>query len=464
MSQRAFIVVDLGYGDSGKGTITEYLACEHKAHTVIRYNGGSQAAHFVVLPDGRFHEFSQFGSASFLADTQTFLSKYMLVDPVGLMGEAQALKAMGLTDICSRIKVDERALIVTPFQVAANRLRETMRGNGRHGSCGKGIGETQSDFLNYGDQVLFAGDLKDRRIVEEKLRFIRQRKQEQLEQALYLPLTPETEPELDMLWGNRVVELCLDTLLPPFIEEVEVADRDYLSRILRRNGNVVFEGAQGVLLDEWHGFHPYTTWSTTTTRNARALLLEAGYQGQTTKVGVVRGYATRHGAGPFVSESQYLTEKLPDMHNGMNRWQREFRVGHFDLVATKYALAATRGVDVLAVTCLDRLKEEKQPATWICAGYTTDSLPREFCKSVSGGRVTELRISSGQDLEYQERLTNFLMKCRPWHEAVGDLGDFLAYLQVELKVPVAITSWGPTLGDKKLTPWGALHFEASHQL
>ncbi|MCP9971471.1 adenylosuccinate synthetase [Actinomadura madurae] len=107
-----------------------------------------------------------------------------------------------------------------------------------------------------------------------------------------------------------------------FAERVRIVGGAHLRRLLR-GGTVVFEGAQGVLLDEWHGFHPYTTWSATTFANAETLLAEAG--GTALRLGVLRAYATRHGPGPFVTEDPVLTADLPEPHNGTGRWQGAFR-------------------------------------------------------------------------------------------------------------------------------------------
>ena len=115
--------------------------------------------------------------------------------------------------------------------------------------------------------------------------------------------------------------------------------------VLAGNVPVIFEGAQGVLLDEWQGFHPYTTWSTTTLANADRLLEEAGYTGARTRVGITRAYATRHGAGPLVTEEAELTRALPDPSNQFGAWQRGFRVGWLDLVMLQYALEAAGPLD-----------------------------------------------------------------------------------------------------------------------
>jgi adenylosuccinate synthase len=144
----ATILVDLTFGDAGKGSLVDYLVRRDNAHTVIRFNGGAQAAHNVVLPDGRHHTFSQFGSGTFVPGVRTHLSRFMLFDPLALAAEERHLRSVGVTDAFDRLTLDRRALVVTPFQRAANRLREVARGDARHGSCGMGIGETMSDVLD----------------------------------------------------------------------------------------------------------------------------------------------------------------------------------------------------------------------------------------------------------------------------------------------------------------------------
>ncbi|TDB72357.1 adenylosuccinate synthetase, partial [Actinomadura sp. KC216] len=151
------IVVDLGFGDAGKGTVVDHLCSTRPAFlggrpprppgergvaTVVRFNGGAQAAHNVVLDDGRHHTFAQFGSGTFTPGVRTHLSRFMLVDPLALAAEADHLRALGVADALDRLTADRDALLTTPYHRAANRARETARGAARHGSCGMGIGET----------------------------------------------------------------------------------------------------------------------------------------------------------------------------------------------------------------------------------------------------------------------------------------------------------------------------------
>src|SRR5437763_522887 len=128
--RQAILIADLGYGDAGKGATVDYLARLTAAHTVVRYNGGAQAAHNVVAPDGRHHTFAQFGSATFLPGVRTHLSRFMVLHPLAMVREAEHLGVLGITDALGRTTIDGDALVISPYQQAANRLRELARGAG----------------------------------------------------------------------------------------------------------------------------------------------------------------------------------------------------------------------------------------------------------------------------------------------------------------------------------------------
>lgn len=241
------IVTDLGYGDAGKGTVVDWLCAQGPVQAVVRFNGGAQAAHNVVLPDGRHHTFAQFGSGT-LRGVPTHLSRFMVVDPLALASEAAHLTALGVPDPFGLLTVDRDALLATPYHVAAGRARESARGAGRHGSCGMGVGETMSYALGHPGLGPTAGDCENPALLTRKLHALRE--------ALGVAGPP--------------VEDCV-AAFRAFAERVILVDSSFTKALLRGHP-VVFEGAQGVLLDEWHGFHPYTTWSTTTFANALALL------------------------------------------------------------------------------------------------------------------------------------------------------------------------------------------------
>src|SRR3954449_8277814 len=129
-SPRAILVVDLAYGDCGKGTVVDFLTRHTNAHTVVRFNGGPQAAHNVVTPGGRHHTFSQFGAGTLVPVVRTLLSRFVLIEPYALRNEAAHLAKVGAADALSRLWVDRRCPVIAPPHQAANRLRELARGAG----------------------------------------------------------------------------------------------------------------------------------------------------------------------------------------------------------------------------------------------------------------------------------------------------------------------------------------------
>ena len=164
---RAIAVVDLGFGDAGKGLLTDFLTRRTSAEVIVRFNGGAQAGHNVVTADGRHHTFAQMGAGSFSPGVRTFLSRDVVVHPTALLVEARVLATKGVPDALLRIAMSERSLVVTPFHQAANRLRELARNEARHGSCGVGVGETVRLAGMHPEDAVRAGDLRDRRVLEE---------------------------------------------------------------------------------------------------------------------------------------------------------------------------------------------------------------------------------------------------------------------------------------------------------
>jgi adenylosuccinate synthase len=411
------VVVDLGYGDAGKGTVVDWLCSSANArpvHAVVRFNGGAQAAHNVVTADGRHHTFAQLGSGTFTPGVRTHLSRFVLVDPLALAGEAAHLASLGVRDALDRLTVDRDALLATPYHRAANQARELARGEHRHGSCGMGVGETVAYALQHPAAAPRTGDCAAPRTLARKLTALRER------------LTGELGP----LDAPPVADVC--DAYHAFANRVALVGGGHLGHLLR-TGRVVFEGAQGVLLDEWHGFHPYTTWSTTTFANAETLLAEEGVTA--TRLGVIRCFMTRHGPGPFVTEDPTLD--LPDPHNGHNPWQGAFRVGHLDAVALRYAIEVAGAVDALALTHLD--VAERRRDLRVCRAYQVDD-----------ARLERLAVGRAGDLEHQERLTNLLLRARPVYEDSD--GDWPRIAAEILGAPTLLCSYGPGPLDKRSVP------------
>lgn len=448
-SRAAHLVVDLGFGDSGKGTLTDWLVRRHGAGLVVRFNGGAQAGHNVITDDGRHHTFSQFGAGTFVPGVRTHLARTTVLHPLAMLVEARYLAERGVPDALARTTVSEHASVITPFHQAAGRLRELARGAGRHGTCGVGVGETVRDALANPEGALHARDLGEPVSLVRKARVAQDRLRSELTDELRAARThPQAAPELALLEEKEVASRWAEAVRTLRPRERVVGD-DWLGSALRE-GTTVFEGAQGVLLDEWRGFHPHTTWSTCTFDLALELLRAHGFDGEVHRLGVLRAYATRHGEGPFPTEESALAPVLPEPHNGAAGWQGGFRVGGFDAVLARYALASCDGVDSLALTHLDRLA-----AHWpVCTAYrgpTDDVLIRD---TVEPSRVTGLRLGAHRDLGHQERLTRALQACAPIREEL-DLGEqpsserFVSWVEATLGVRVSVTSHGPAARDKR---------------
>lgn len=444
---RAIIVADLGFGDAGKGTVIDYLARTNTNPLVIRYNGGSQAGHNVTTPEGLHHTFSSFGSGTFVPNVPTHLSCYMLLHPLAMMAEERHLVEKGVTDAFARITLSRDAMLITPFQQAANRLREMSRGDGRHGSCGLGIGETMSDSIDHPGMELRAGDLDSASSLRRKFASLQAMKYCQVS-ALALPNNADAERELAVLTEEDALAYYLEAF-KEFRRRIRLVDEDEERELLSNHSTLLFEGAQGVLIDEWYGFHPYTTWSTTTFANALTLLEAAGFEGEVIRMGITRLYMARHGAGPLVTEDKTLSEDLPESHNVENPWQQKMRTGWLDLVALKYARDVTGGADCLGVTYLDYFQRLDRWQTCLSYRYRGER-PINGQFESRDGIITGIRKKQQlEDLDHQERITQALQQSSPiLAEHQGGVDEYLRMLEAELGAPVKLTSSGSTFREK----------------
>lgn len=439
----ARIITDLSYGDAGKGTTIDFLARQVKSSVIVRYNGGPQAAHNVITPDGRHHTFAQFGSGSFVPNVVTHLSEDMLVNPFNMQAEAEHLVSLGVNDIWNRITIDSRAKVITPWHVAVNRLRENSRGGSRHGSCALGVGETVWDSIKRSDLALYTDDLKYNNL-PIKLEAIRKYK---LKQAIEEFGNINESDEWKILTDTSQVSLIANYYLQ-WSDRVRVVKPGYLVYLADVYDQILFEGAQGVLLDEDYGFHPYTTWSHATPENALRQLADIRYNFPIEKLGLVRAYTTRHGPGPFVTEDSGLEDVLREYHNGKDQWQGAFRYGHFDAVAHRYAIKACGQIDKLVITGLDRAQEL---AVWkIANDYSDDNLKERFF-DMANGLVNDIKLGPRGDLDYQQKLGEQLMMARPVYSEYNNVAalDIAKIIQDSLNIPIGIASYGPTANEKK---------------
>lgn len=341
----AYMVVDLGYGDAGKGTTVDYLARKCAGDdpvVVVRFNGGPQAGHNVVEPSGRHHTFSTWGSGTF-AGAPTLLAGTVLVSPALAFAEGEALYRAGVKDPFGMLAVDGSCRVILPWHVAENRMMEKMRGAGNHGSCGIGFGAAVGDSLQ-GEALHFGQLAASHEMLVRQLRRMRERKIEHLCSILGARAIAHGAPYTNLLYASidelagqlrLFYSLTSANLLPP------------------NPGAVIFEGAQGVLIDENHGTPPFYTWSDCTFKNAERIS-KVWPCDEVTRLGVMRTYMVRHGPGPLPTEDVALNAMTPEPHNEMDEWQGHFRRGYLDFKELGRAIGACGGVDGLVLTHLDR--------------------------------------------------------------------------------------------------------------
>ncbi len=450
--QKSYLVAGLGYGDEGKGTIIDYLTRQYGAKAVLRYNGGPQAAHHVVSGE-RVHCFSQLGSGSFVPGVKTCLTKHMLVDPSALTLEVQSLEYQRVHDPYSRLFVDPGCVVVTPFHKLLGQIKEMAA---RNGSCGMGVGAAVKYSSIWGEKVLRIGDLLDEQTARSKLDFMQRVCLDQAEQIA-------EQNKHNQGIQRKVVQLGEHDLVDILLGEyLSIASHLNIEKDCHNlaEGPRIYEGAQGVLLDVDNGFWPHVTKTKTTFANA---LESCGddVHNEVHKIGVIRAYMTRHGAGPFVTEDIGLGKKIPDMHNKAHEWQGEFRIGWLDIVALKYSLEVIGGVDSIALTNIDRLLCLGEIR--ICPAYEycgADSIEDFFDYSHEDGKiyVKSIKVAENPSHEHQEKLGRLLNKCKPVYSSFSmdqysGRSAFDAYsehLEDSLGVKIEIVSAGPEARDKLL--------------
>lgn len=357
----AQIIVGLGYGDEGKGGMVDYLARDpsfKKPPLVVRYNGGAQAGHNVVLPSGEHHTFSQLGSGSFVPGCETHLSHHMVFDPVAFDREWLAFRAIQKQfDIDRHFSIAPGALVVTRLHKAVNRIKELMAGEKAHGTTGRGIGEA---FQSRGQPwELTVTDLSHSRANEVRAKLLLYLEHVKSQVPLHAAEVAAKEgqgPRAETLRNElcfmseggvaRVTEttygLCTYLRMVPTV----VA----LSHAVAQDQHIIFEGAQGMLLDERCQPGPHVTWGDVSPGNALRLLGNAIGHWDVERIGVTRTYLTRHGAGPLIGEGQGIGVGVAkEPFNTDDGWQGKFRVAPLDMRKLKLA-AEMAGIDWLSVT------------------------------------------------------------------------------------------------------------------
>ncbi|MGB8181059.1 MAG: adenylosuccinate synthase [Stellaceae bacterium] len=353
-------VIGAQWGDEGKGKIVDWLS--ERADVVVRFQGGHNAGHTLVIGNVEYR-LSLLPSGVARPGKLSIIGNGVVVDPWALIKEIENIAAKGVTVTPASLRVAENATLILPSHGQLDRAREEARGAYKIGTTGRGIGPAYEDKV--GRRALRLCDLADPATLPTKL------------DALLLHHNA-------LLRGLGAPEVEREPLLKSLLEiapkVLPYADRVWqrLDEARRANKRILFEGAQGVMLDVDHGTYPYVTSSHTHPGEA-ASGAGTGHAAIGYVLGITKAYTTRVGSGPFPTE---LTDKIGQTLGERGRefgvvTGRKRRCGWFDAVMVRQAVK-TAGVDGLALTKLDVLDGFKEIK--VCTGYrlegeTLDYLP-----------------------------------------------------------------------------------------
>lgn len=386
----ALIVLGAQWGDEGKGKMTDYLA--ESAEVVVRSQGGNNAGHTVEVGDKQY-KLHLIPSGILYDDKLNVIGNGVVIDPAGLLGEIDYLLGAGVNVTPEKLFISDRAHVVMPYHKMLDGATEKFRGSNDIGTTGKGIGPCYTDKCERSGIRIC--DLMDKAVFTEKLKFNVELKNAILTKVYGMePLSFETILNDYLIYAER---------LRPFIADTSVIVYDEI----KKNKRVLFEGAQGNLLDIDYGTYPYVTSSNTI---AGGVSSGAGI-GPTmigSIVGIAKAYTTRVGKGPFPTELEdEVGEHIRAVgHEYGTTTGRARRCGWLDAVILKQA-ARVSGLTSLAITKIDTLAGMK--ILKICTGY-------QF---------------NGKIIEYIPASLDDLAKCVPvyeefdgWDETVADARSF----------------------------------------
>lgn len=416
MSLANVVVIGAQWGDEGKGKITDLLS--RSADVVVRYQGGVNAGHTIVV-DGRVLKLHLIPSGILYADTICLIGSGTVVDPKVMLGELDMLCELGI-DI-GGLKLASTAHVTMPYHRLLDQAMEQRRGDRRIGTTGRGIGPTYADKSERnGIRVL---DLLDEERLRDRLAGPLREKNLQLERIYGLaPLDPEEVIAEYATYGRRLAPHVVDCTRT-------------IHEAARARKNILFEGAQGTLLDLDHGTYPYVTSSNPVSGGA---CIGAGV-GPTLidrVIGVAKAYTTRVGEGPFPTELEgSLNDHLCDRGGEFGTTTgRRRRCGWFDGVIGRYAVQVN-GLDCLAITKLDVLDELDE--IQVCVAYELD-----------GQRIDHFP-SSAEDFARCRPVFEILpgwqcstAHCRSLDDLPATAMAYLRFLAELMEVPIAIVSLG----------------------
>jgi len=413
----ATVIVGTQWGDEGKGKVTDVLAEE--ADMVVRFQGGNNAGHTIVIGEERF-ALTLIPSGVLNPGVMPIIANGCVVDPRVLLEEMATLQSRGVDT--SLVRLSANAHLIMPYHREIDVLQERFLGKGQIGTTKRGIGPAYTDkFARHGIRVQ---DLFDPKIFRDKLAVVLQEKNKLLTK-IYNQLAMDATAIADEYLGYA------EQLAP------HVADTSLLiAEALGQDKLVLFEGAQATLLDVDHGTYPFVTSSNPTAGGA-TIGSGIGPTAIDRVVGVAKAYISRVGSGPFPTElTDDIGEKMVQIGGEFGTVTgRRRRCGWLDTVALRYA-TRINGLTDIALTKLDVLSEF-DPLK-VCVAYETDEgrfdeFPRQQRVLYESRPVYEELPGWAEDISGARSLEDLPQEAR----------DYIAYVEKAAGVPVTMVSVGP---------------------
>lgn len=423
----ATVIVGAQWGDEGKGKLVDVLAAN--ADMVVRFQGGSNAGHTLVV-NGKKTVLHLIPSGILHADKMCLIASGVVVDIFGLAEEIRKLKETGFNITANQLLISDNATALLPYHKALDQAREKALSDGKIGTTGKGIGPAYEDRA--ARRALVMSDLYDNKTLMTKLEFVLKEKNTLLTKMYDLP-----EIKAKDIYDQ--IQTVINEIKPYRTADVSLL----VSQKLKMNKRVVFEGAQGTLLDVHHGTYPFVT-SSSTLAGAGSISAGVGPHQLSKIVGVFKAYCTRVGSGPFPTE---LTDDVgakiqKDGHEFGSTTGRARRCGWLDLVALKYAIRLN-GINSLAMMKLDVLSDHDQVG--VCTGYKLNGeIIHEFPTATESVSKVEPII------EYMPGWKDDLTKIKSIKDLPLKALNYIEFVSQNVGCPIDVVSVGP---DREQTLW-----------
>lgn len=351
MVKKAVVIVGLGFGDEGKGIVTDFLSDKYPDSIIVRFNGGQQAGHCVVnSTTGKKHVFSNLGSGTFRG-LPTYWSAYCTFTPSYFVEEVSDL------NIDFKFFIHPNSPVTTHYDILYNRTSELSLGKKRKGSCGVGFGATidRNKIISLTVSDLF----HDEKLLKAKLEDIRHYYRKLVNIETFFDFCHFDHDGEDLFFMQNI------NYLRKFKEEGYFTVVESEKAIFEGWNSFIFEGSQGILIDQNFGTKPYITKSNTTSQNAIEMIKQAGIPIETEIFYVTRSYQTRHGNGPFKEHNAtfHLINNSTET-NLENEYQGIVRANFLDIDDLRYAIKCDNKYSHnihrnLVITCLDHMKSEE---------------------------------------------------------------------------------------------------------